>query len=168
MALISIQRYIIIDVFWFISGYIDNFIIFCRFMYFFISSLKQLILKTNHFKHKNNCGFNKKVIDIKVLKTFQFSSVLSLWRFLYFNHSVNASRVHRGCVLNIFSERYLIDLVPIPLGGSKAIVGMEWLGSNRAICGEGAQHGPMVFSTARSRRYLQQVCSGFLAYVVDM
>lgn len=103
MALISIQRYIIIDVFWFISGYIDNFIIFCRFMYFFISSLKQLILKTNHFKHKNNCGFNKKVIDIKVLKTFQFSSVLSLWRFLYFNHSVNASRVHRGCVLNIFS-----------------------------------------------------------------
>ena len=30
---------------------------------------------------------------------------------------VSASRVHRVCVLNMLSERYSIDLVPIPLQG---------------------------------------------------
>ena len=31
------------------------------------------------------------------------------------DHSVSALRVHRGCVLNMFIERYSIDLVSIPL-----------------------------------------------------
>lgn len=31
------------------------------------------------------------------------------------NRYVSASRVHRGCVLNLFNERYSIDLVSIPL-----------------------------------------------------
>lgn len=41
------------------------------------------------------------------------------------DHSVSTSRVHRGCVLNMFNERYSIDLVLIPLRGSKVIVGMD-------------------------------------------
>ena len=31
------------------------------------------------------------------------------------DRTVSASRVHRGCVLNLFCERYSIDLVMIPL-----------------------------------------------------
>lgn len=42
-------------------------------------------------------------------------------------------RVHRGCVLNMLSERYLIYLVPIPLRGSKVVMGMDWLGPIRAM-----------------------------------
>ena len=49
------------------------------------------------------------------------------------DRTVSASRVHHGCVLNLFSERYSIDLVPIPLRGSKVIIGMDWLGPNGAM-----------------------------------
>lgn len=31
------------------------------------------------------------------------------------DHSMSAPRVHHGCVLELFHERYLIDLVLIPL-----------------------------------------------------
>ena len=43
---------------------------------------------------------------------------------------VSTSRVHRWCVLNMFSERYSIDLVPIPMRRLKVIVDMGWLGPN--------------------------------------
>lgn len=49
------------------------------------------------------------------------------------DHSVSDSRVHRGCVFKILSERYLIDLVLISLRGSKVIVGMDGLGPNGAM-----------------------------------
>lgn len=51
--------------------------------------------------------------------------------------SVRVSRVHRGCVLELFSESYPIDLVPIPLSQSKVIVGMDLLSPNGAMidCG---------------------------------
>lgn len=41
------------------------------------------------------------------------------------NRSVSASRVHRGCVLNMLSEKYLRDFVSIPLQGSKVIVRVD-------------------------------------------
>ena len=47
--------------------------------------------------------------------------------------SVGDKRVHQGCVLNMFNERYSVELVPIPLRGLKVIVGMEWFGSNGAM-----------------------------------
>ncbi|KAL7589073.1 hypothetical protein Lser_V15G37110 [Lactuca serriola] len=43
------------------------------------------------------------------------------------DRSVRVSGAHRGCSLNLFRERYQIDLVPIPLHKSKVIVGMDWL-----------------------------------------
>ena len=46
---------------------------------------------------------------------------------------VSASRVHRGCVLNMFKERYSINLVLIHFRGSKVIVGIDWLGPNAAM-----------------------------------
>lgn len=70
--------------------------------------------------------------------------------------------------------------------GSSIIIRMDWLDPNGAmidcehqlvrartlsggliIDGKGAQRGPNLCSTARARRYLQQGCSGFLAYVAD-
>ncbi|KAL7592191.1 hypothetical protein Lser_V15G35285 [Lactuca serriola] len=46
---------------------------------------------------------------------------------------VRVARVHRGCTLQLFSEEYLIDLVPIPLHGNKVIMGMDWLSPNGAV-----------------------------------
>ena len=39
----------------------------------------------------------------------------------------------RDCVLRLFEERYLVDLVPIPLRGNKVIIGMDWLSPNGAV-----------------------------------
>ncbi|KAL7606841.1 hypothetical protein Lser_V15G20546 [Lactuca serriola] len=46
------------------------------------------------------------------------------------DRTVSTLRVHRGCVLNLFSERYSIDLVSIPLRGSKVIFEVDWLDPN--------------------------------------
>ncbi|KAL7585243.1 hypothetical protein Lser_V15G45405 [Lactuca serriola] len=50
---------------------------------------------------------------------------------------IQVSRVHRGFVLELFSKRYPIYLVPIPLYKIKVEVGTEWLGPNGAMidCG---------------------------------
>lgn len=103
------------------------------------------------------------------------------------DRSVWVSRVHQGCVLQMFSEQYPIDLVPIPLRGNKFIVGMDWLSPNRTMInyehqlvrirtpsggelvvqGERAQYGSILCLAARVRRYLHQGCSRFIAYVMD-
>ena len=103
------------------------------------------------------------------------------------DRSVQASAVFMDCVLRLFVERYLVDLVPIPLRGNKVIIGMDWLSPNGVVIdcvqqlvrirtpsggelvihGERSQHGPTVCSAARARRYLQQGCVGFVAYVMD-
>ena len=44
---------------------------------------------------------------------------------IFDDHFVSAERVHCGCVLNLFNEKYSIDLVSIPLRGSKVIVGID-------------------------------------------
>ena len=103
------------------------------------------------------------------------------------DRSVRASSVFRDCVLRLFEERYLVDLVPIPLHGNKVIIGMDWLSPNGAVIdcaqqlvrvrtpgggelvihGERPHCGPTVCSAARARRYLQQGCAGYVAYVMD-
>ena len=49
------------------------------------------------------------------------------------DRSVRASEVFLDCVLRLFEERYLVDLVPIPLRGNKVIIGMDWLSPNGAV-----------------------------------
>ena len=46
---------------------------------------------------------------------------------------IRVMRVHRDCTLQLFSEQYPMDLVPIPLRGNKVIVGMDWLSPNGAV-----------------------------------
>ena len=47
--------------------------------------------------------------------------------------TMSALRVFRGCVMNMFSERFSIYVVSILLRGSKVIIGMDWLGLNGAV-----------------------------------
>lgn len=103
------------------------------------------------------------------------------------DYSVSVSRVHQSFTLELFRERYLIDLIPIPLCEIKAIVGIDWLSHKGEMIGcrhqlvwvrtpnggelviqcEGAQCRPALCSIARTRRYLQHGCSGFFVYVLD-
>ena len=50
-----------------------------------------------------------------------------------YDRMVRVTRVHQDCTLQLFSERHLVDLVPIPLCGNKVIVGMDWLSPNGAV-----------------------------------
>ena len=88
--------------------------------------------------------------------------------------TVSALRFFWGCVLDMFSERFSIDLVLIPMRGSKFIIRMDWLGPNgvvidceqqlvrvRTLSGgelvvtsERSSQGPTLCLAARARRYL--------------
>ena len=90
-------------------------------------------------------------------------------------------------MLELFSEQYPIDLVPIPLHEIKVIIGMDRLIPNGEmidcehqlfrvrnlsrgelfIHSEGAQWGPALCLAARASLYLQQGCSSFVDYVLD-
>ena len=96
---------------------------------------------------------------------------------------VRASELFRDCVLRLFEECYLVDLVPIPLRGNKVIIGMDWLSPNGSVIdcaqqlvrvrtpgggelviqGERPHRGPALCSAARARCYLQQGCAGYVA-----
>ena len=98
-----------------------------------------------------------------------------------------ASDVIRGCVLEIFSVEFPIDLVPIAMGDVCVIVGMDWLsryevvidckrqlvsiqdpsGGVLTVYGEGTRSESAFCSAARARQSLQQGCKGFVAYVMD-
>ena len=47
------------------------------------------------------------------------------WVFITIEHEVSTSSIYWGCVLEIFRVSYLIELIPIPMGGVYVIVGME-------------------------------------------
>lgn len=104
-----------------------------------------------------------------------------------YDRYVWVARVHRVCTLQLFSEQYVVILVPIHLHGNKVIVGMDWLGPNRVVIdcewqlvwvqtlsgGEFVVHWErsqlwlIWCSTARARRSFQQGYSGFVSFVMD-
>ena len=49
------------------------------------------------------------------------------------DRSVRALDIFIDCVLRLYDERYLVDLVPIPLRGNKVIIVMDWLSPNGAV-----------------------------------
>ena len=49
------------------------------------------------------------------------------------NRSVRALTIFRDCVLRLYEECYLVDLVPILMRGNKVIIGMDWLSPNGAV-----------------------------------
>ena len=90
------------------------------------------------------------------------------------DHLVRVSRVHWGCTLELYREKYPIYLVPIPLRENKVIVWMDWLtpngemidcglqlvyvrtpsGGELVIHGDGAQREATLCSVSRDRHYL--------------
>lgn len=50
--------------------------------------------------------------------------------YIAYDHPVWVPRVHQGFILELFSERYPIDLVHFPLHESSVIVGMDCLRTN--------------------------------------
>ena len=91
------------------------------------------------------------------------------------DQSVRVLEVFRDCVLRLYKESYLVDLVPIPLRGNKVIIRMDWVSPNGAVIncaqqmvrvrtpsggelviqGERPQQGPTLCSATRARRYFQ-------------
>ena len=135
-------------------------------------------------------GATRSIVSLALSKKFPESSGMldcPLEVEIADDRSVRASEVYRDCVLRLFEERYLVDLVPIPLRGNKVIIGMDWLSPNGAVIdyaqqlvrvrtpsggelviqGERPQQGPALCSAARARRYLQQGCVGYVAYIMD-
>ncbi|KAL7588067.1 hypothetical protein Lser_V15G37270 [Lactuca serriola] len=110
-----------------------------------------------------------------------------LWVSIAKEHGIFASKVYQGCVLEIFGVLYPIDLIPIPMGDVCVIVGIDWLsrlgamiyyeghqvvvrthsGGELVMHGEGTRIGSAFCSAARVQQYIQHVCMGYLAYVVD-
>ena len=101
---------------------------------------------------------------------------------------VMATCVFRGCEFEASGMRFPIDLVPIPMGEICIAIGMDWLdrfgalidcrrkcvsvrtpsgGDRLTIQGEGGRSGFTVCSAARARRYIQQGCQSYVAYVTD-
>ena len=82
--------------------------------------------------------------------------------------------VFGGCALNMFSERFAIDLLSILLMGLKVIIRIDWLvpngvvidcewqlvrvqtlsGGEQVISEERTTHGPTLCSAASSKRFL--------------
>ncbi|XP_022040392.1 uncharacterized protein LOC110942940 [Helianthus annuus] len=52
--------------------------------------------------------------------------------------SLEATRIHRNCSLELSRHKFNIDLIPITLGSFDVVVGMDWLSLNRAkiLCHE--------------------------------
>ncbi|KAJ9562067.1 hypothetical protein OSB04_007227 [Centaurea solstitialis] len=95
--------------------------------------------------------------------------------------------VYQGCSIDIFGVRFSINLIPIPMNGVDVVVGIDWMFPNRAttdvtgqlvriqnpsggklvVYGKGKRLGTQFCSVAKARKYIQQGCSGFLAYAVE-
>ena len=81
-------------------------------------------------------GATRSFVSLALSKRFSESSGMLLCPLeveIVDNRSVRASKVFRDCVLGLYEERYLVDLVPIPLCGNKVIIGMDWLSPNGAV-----------------------------------
>lgn len=49
------------------------------------------------------------------------------------DHTVCASRFYHDCVLEMFRVRFPVNLVHVPLKGTRIIMGMDWLSRNGHI-----------------------------------
>ncbi|GKA19787.1 reverse transcriptase domain-containing protein [Tanacetum coccineum] len=97
---------------------------------------------------------------------------------------VSTNTVLKGCTLSLVNHIFEIDLMPIELGTFDVIIGIDWLVKHDAIiaCGEKVVRIPYgnktlivegdngrsrlkIISCIKARKYVEQVCHLFLAYV---
>lgn len=97
-------------------------------------------------------------------------------------HPVSATDVYRGCLLEIFSVGYPIDLIPIPMRDVCVIVGIDWLSRFGDLVDYDCHlvtvrdpsrgvltiygRGNRLASTFCSATFVVW-CTGFQAYIVD-
>ncbi|PWA42977.1 hypothetical protein CTI12_AA495480 [Artemisia annua] len=49
------------------------------------------------------------------------------------NKVIRVTDVFQNCEIEIYNEKYLIDLIPILMGELDVVIGMEWLGTNEVV-----------------------------------
>ena len=51
---------------------------------------------------------------------------------------IEATQIHRGCKLDLASQIFDVNLIPVVLGSFDVVVGMDWLSKHRAeiLCNE--------------------------------
>ncbi|KAJ9546585.1 hypothetical protein OSB04_019128 [Centaurea solstitialis] len=92
--------------------------------------------------------------------------------------------VFRDCTIEIFGVMFKIILKPTPMNEVDVVVGVDWMFENRAavvvaeqlvriqnpiggklvVYGKGRKRQPSLCTVAKARKYLQQGCTGYLAY----
>lgn len=89
------------------------------------------------------------------------------------------SEVVRGALLGRFGshtiarEKFIIEMDWLSPNGemidcAQQLVRIRTIGGGELVIqGERPQHGPALCSAVRARRYLQQGCAGYVAYVLD-
>ncbi|KAI3719579.1 hypothetical protein L6452_20481 [Arctium lappa] len=93
----------------------------------------------------------------------------------------------RGCKLEIEEKEFLVDVMPMVIGGFGAVIGMDLLANNRAeilcakkliripilndesvtVYGERRKGKMAIISLVKAQKCLSKGCSSFLAYVID-
>ncbi|GKA34512.1 putative reverse transcriptase domain-containing protein [Tanacetum coccineum] len=73
---------------------------------------------------------------------------------------IGLNTILRGCTLNLLNHPFNINLMPVELGSFDAIIGMDWLASNRGP--EGRLH---IISYSKTQEYMLNGCLVFLAHV---
>ena len=95
--------------------------------------------------------------------------------------------IYPGCTLTLDNHPFKIDLLSVSIKSFDVIIGMDWLGSNRAdiLCYEKAVHLNMpsgenlvvygdkpsanlqIISCVKAQKYLRKEYHVFLAHIVD-
>ncbi|KAI3735922.1 hypothetical protein L6452_15448 [Arctium lappa] len=95
--------------------------------------------------------------------------------------------VLKDCTLSIEGKKFLINLMPMVIGGFDVVVGMDWLADNHAeilcskklirlptsdgdmvvVFGERRKGDVAVITMAKARKCLVKGCPSFLAYVIN-
>ncbi|GJY69078.1 putative reverse transcriptase domain-containing protein, partial [Tanacetum coccineum] len=73
---------------------------------------------------------------------------------------IGLNTILRGCTLNLLNHPFNINLMPVELGSFDAIIGMDWLASNR-----GHEARVHIISYSKTQEYMLKGCLVFLAHV---
>ncbi|GJR12163.1 putative reverse transcriptase domain-containing protein [Tanacetum coccineum] len=73
---------------------------------------------------------------------------------------IGLNTILRGCTLNLLNHPFNINLMPVELGSFDAIIGMDWLASNR-----GPEARLHIISYSKTQEYMLKGCLVFLAHV---
>ncbi|GJT51334.1 putative reverse transcriptase domain-containing protein [Tanacetum coccineum] len=103
------------------------------------------------------------------------------------NKIIHVANVFQNCEVEIDNEKFLIDLIPMPLGKIDVVIGMDWLskydaiiscqnklirirttsGGETFIYGERKKTSLAICTYARAKRHLAHGYQAYLAHIID-